>query len=180
MKKWITFSLAGGIILFVWQFLSFAMPNFHKAANEFTPLQDTLLSTFENLNLEEGMYMLGMPDPNNKDQGMTIQGESYSWASLNYKVNDSTDMGMPMFRSIVIDILISIILFAIFMQLKNPTLLKRIMLSVGIGLIGFFFIAYSDFIWYREPDIFAYLLDAFVPWIILGWLGHTIIKREEA
>lgn len=180
MKKWIIFGLAGGILLFIWQFLSFAMPNFHKSANEFTPLQDTLLTTFESLKLEEGMYMLGIPDPNNQDQDMAMKGDTYTWASLNYKINDSTSMERPMIRSIIIDILISLILLAFLMQLKNPTLIKRIALSVGIGLIGFFFISYSDFIWYKEPDIFAYLIDAIVPWTILGWLAHIILKKEEA
>lgn len=179
MKKWFIFGLAGGIILFVWQFLSFAMPNFHKAANEFTPLQDTLLADFKALGLKDGMYMLGMPDPDSQESGMQMSGETYTWATLNYKVDDSTSMTTPMLRSIVIDILVSILLFFILAQIKNPSLLKRVALSIAIGLIAFFYIAYSSFIWYKEPDIFAYLMDAIVPWAILGWLGDILIKKEE-
>ncbi len=180
MKKWIIFSLAGGIIMFIWQFLSFAMPNFHKAASQYTPQQDTLLATIEALELKEGMYMLGMPDPSNKEQGMQMKGDTYTWASLNYQINDSTSMARPMLRSILIDILIAIILLALLMQIKNPTLLKRILTSVGIGLLGFFYIAYADFIWYKEPDILAFLLDAIIPWTIMGWIGHNLLKNEEA
>jgi hypothetical protein len=43
MKKHFLFALIGAAILFIWQFMSFAMPNFHKAAQGYTPLQDSLL-----------------------------------------------------------------------------------------------------------------------------------------
>jgi len=40
MKKTILFALLGALIIFVWQFISFAMPNFHKASMTYTPLQE--------------------------------------------------------------------------------------------------------------------------------------------
>lgn len=179
MKKHLLFSIVGGIILFIWQFLSYAMPNFHQKASTYTPLQDTILATLQEVGLEEGMYMLGMPDPDDPEAMKKYQDMKEStWASLNYQVNDSNSMGMPMARGVVVCIIISAILFMLFNQQKDPTLIKRIVLAVSIGLIGFFFVPYSNFIWYKEPDVFAHFLDAFVPWIILGFIGHKMLEPK--
>ncbi len=62
MKKALLFALIGAVILFAWQFLSFAMPNFHKSSMEYTPLQDEILAAIDNSGLKEGMYMLKEPD----------------------------------------------------------------------------------------------------------------------
>ena len=70
MKKTLLFMLIGGAIIFVWGFISFAMPNFHKASAEYTPLQDEVLSAFEKSGLEEGMYYLGQPDPDSVVDGI--------------------------------------------------------------------------------------------------------------
>lgn len=179
MKKHLLFSIIGGLILFLWQFLSYAMPNFHQKANTYTPLQDTLLATLQSSGLPEGMYMLGMPDPDDAEAMKAYQEmETSTWATLNYRINDSNEMAMPMARGVVVCIIISAILFMFFNQQKDPTLIKRIALALGIGLIGFFFVPYSNFIWYKEPDIFAHLLDAVVPWIILGFIGHKMIEKK--
>lgn len=179
MKKHLLFSIVGGIILFVWQFLSYAMPNFHQKANTYTPLQDTILATLQGVGLEEGMYMLGMPDPDDPEAMKKYQEmETSTWATLNYRINDSNGMAMPMTRGVVVCIIISAILFMLFNQQKDPTLIKRIVLALGIGLIGFFFVPYSNFIWYKEPDVFAHLLDAIVPWMILGFIGHKLLESK--
>jgi hypothetical protein len=179
MSRKILFSLLGGVIIFAWQFLSFAMPNFHKKAATYTPLQDTLIQKFSELGLKEGMYMLGQADPAASRDEQCKQYEKLEgrpWAVINYHMDNNMEMTMPMIRGFLICVVISFLLFWLFLQQKEPTLVNRILLALAVGLIGFFFIPYTSFIWYREPDIFAYFADALVPWIILGFIGHKMAK----
>ncbi|MCF8373936.1 MAG: hypothetical protein K9H64_20095 [Bacteroidales bacterium] len=180
MKKYIFFSLIGAVILFAWQFLSFAMPNFHKASSQFTVHQDEILQKFDELGLDEGMYVLGQPDPGlSQDQQSEIM-DSYAdkpWAVINYQKNMDMDMAIPMIRGLLVCFVIAWLLFWMFNQQKDPKLISRIYLSIAVGLIGFFFVPYSNFIWYKEPDIFAYFFDGIVPWAILGFIGHKMAPQ---
>jgi len=180
MKKSILFSLIGAVVLFAWQFLSFAMPNFHKAGMSYAPGQDTILEAIKSTGLKEGVYMLGQPDPNLPKEEYNKVMDSYMgkpWAMLNYQVANEDRMVMNMIRGFIMCLLMSALLFWILRQQKDPTLMKRLLVSLSIGLIGFFFFPYTHFIWYREADIWAYLLDGTIPWLLLGWIGHGMLRR---
>lgn len=177
MKKTLLFALLGGIILFAWQFLSWAMPNFHQKAQQYTPLQDEVLKALEDSGLEEGMYVLGQPDPGLSKEAYTEAMKNYEgkpWAVLNYLDKNDSSMAMNMIRGFIMMMLVSLLFFWMVRQQKDPTLMKRIFLGLGVGLIGFMFIPYAYFIWFKAPDIWAYLLDGIAPWVILGWLGHKM------
>lgn len=177
MKKTVLFALLGGIILFAWQFLSWAMPNFHQKAQEYTPLQDEILQSIEDSGLAEGMYFLGQPDPELSGDAYKQATEKYygrPWAVLNYHAVNEDKMVMNMIRGFIMTILISLIFIGLVRQQKDPTLMKRILLGLGVGLISFIFVPYTNYIWFQAPDIWAYLLDGTAPWIILGWLGHKM------
>lgn len=182
MKNKILFSVLGGIILFAWMFLSWAMPGFHKAASTYTPLQGDILLKLEELGLQEGMYMLGQADPATTKDEQSKQYEELegkAWAVVNYHKAMDMDMVMPMIRGVLVCIVIAFLLFWMFLQQKNPTLVNRIYLALAVGMIGFLFLPYSHFIWYKEPDIFAYFADAIIPWVILALLGHKMAKPAK-
>jgi len=70
-----------------WRFISFAIPNIHKAGMEYTPMQDEILSAIEKTGLEEGMYMLGQPDPELSRDDYNSAMEKYEgkpWAVLGW------------------------------------------------------------------------------------------------
>lgn len=177
MKKTILFSLLGGIILFAWQFISFAMPNLHKSSQSYTPLQDEILAAIKESGLKQGMYNLAQPDPSLKGEEMSAAMEKLEgqpWAILNYRESYSGSMTLNMIRGLIITILTSYIFLLLVRQQKDPKLLKRLGLGLGVGMISFFFVPYANFIWFKEPDIWAYLADGIVPWLALGWLGHKM------
>jgi hypothetical protein len=177
MKKAILFALLGGIVLFAWQFLAWAMPNFHNKAQQYTPVQDVILQAIHDSGLKQGMYVLGQPDPKlsgQESESAMKQYEGKPWAVLNYREKNDSGMAMNMIRGFMMMVLVSLLFFWLVRQQKDPTLLKRILLGLGIGMIGFMFIPYTYFIWFKAPDIWAYLLDGLAPWIILGWLGHKL------
>ncbi len=177
MKKTIFFVLIGGVILFAWQFLSFGTPNFHKAASEYTPTQDAILDAIDQAGLKEGMYYLGQADPSLDKEAYDAATEGYNgkpWAVLSYHENMEMSMAMNMIRGLIMMFIVAWIFFWIIKKQQDPTLMKRILAGLAVGFIGFCFIPYSNFIWYKEPDIWAYLLDGTVPWIILGFIGHKM------
>lgn len=177
MKHKLLFSLIGAIIIFAWQFLSYAMPNFHKSATTFTPAQDSILQMLEKHGISEGMYLLGQPDPSlsqAEQQAMMETMEDKPWAVINYHKVNSMSMAMPMIRGFLVCFVISFLLFWLFLQQKSPTLMNRLLLSLAVGMIGFFFVPYTNFIWYKAPDIFAHFADAIIPWVILGLIGHKM------
>ena len=55
MKKQFLFSLAGGLLLFIWQFVSWGAVNFHADQQAYTPLETELLATIAESGLEPGM-----------------------------------------------------------------------------------------------------------------------------
>lgn len=181
MKKHLLFSVIGAIVIFGWLFLSNAMPNFHKAASVYTPAQNEILQKLQDLGLNEGMYFLGQPDPTLSHAEMEAQMKSMEgkpWAVVNYHKTNSMSMAMPMIRGILVAFVIAFLLFWIFLQQKDPSLKNRLLISLAIGMIGFFFVPYSSFIWYKEPDIFAYFADAIFPWLILGFIGHKMASAK--
>ena len=185
MKKLLLFSAIGAIILFAWQFLSYAFPNFHKSATSYTPMQDSILKTIKEVNLPAGMYWLNQPDPalgRNEQEKWMEKRINEPWAVINYHTTNTMDMVIPMIRSFLVSFVVSMLLFWLFRQQTNPTLMKRIYLALAVSMIGFFFVPYSNYIWYKAPDIFAHFLDAIVPWVVLALIGHKLAmpKKEAA
>ena len=179
MKKKILFTVIGAVVIFVWQFLSFALINLHKSSTSYTKAQDSILKAVESAHLENGMYLLGQPDPSLPHAQREAEYSKYAnkpWAVMNYQKSMSMDMAMPMIRGFLVDLVICWFLFWIFLQMKDPSLKNRMILALSVGLIGFFFTPYTNFIWYKNPDIFAYFIDGLVPWSILGFLGHKFAK----
>jgi glycerol uptake facilitator-like aquaporin len=127
------------------------------------------------------MYMLGQPDPSlspAEQEAYLEKMDGKSWAVINYHETNTMSMAMNMSRGFMVCFVISFLLFWIFLQQKDPTLMNRLLLSTVIGIIGFFFVPYTNFIWYKAPDIFAHFADAIVPWAILGFIGHKMAPSK--
>ena len=176
MKNTLLFTIVGGLMLFVWQFMSFAMLNLHGSASEHTPLQDEILERLAELKLEEGMYALGtlaQEDYNDpaKVEAYLSEQDGQPWAILNYHHAWQSDMTPNLIRSMLINLLLAFGFLWVMRKLAIEGTGERIAAAVGIGLIGFFFHPYSQFIWFEAPDIYAHLLDSIVPFALLGWLS---------
>jgi len=181
MKRKLLFSLIGAIVIFAWQFLSYAMPNFHKSAGTYAPVQDSILKMCQKQGLKEGMYFLGQPDPSlsqAQQQASMEAMEGRPWAVINYHETNTMSMGMNMVRGFLVCLVISFLLFWLFQQQKDPTLMNRMFISLAVGMIGFFFVPYTNFIWYKAPDIFAHFADGIVPWVILGFIGNKMAPQQ--
>lgn len=176
MKKPLVYTLVCGLILFVWQFLSFAMLNLHGSASAHTPLQDEILERLAELQLEEGMYALGTlsqedyQDPA-KVEAYLAEQDGKPWAILNYQKEWSSDMTPNLLRSMVMNFLIAFGMHWLFSKVAARSKWVNVTVALAIGLIAFAYHPYAQFIWFKAPDIWPHLLDSLVPFALLGFLA---------
>jgi hypothetical protein len=178
MNKLIIGSLAGGILLFMWQFLSWAALNLHADTSQYTPKQDTILSFLET-QLEPGFYFLPNTPPgtsSEEKQALMKSAEGKPWAQIYYHASMKTSMGMNMARGFLVDVIITLLLCWILLQVKDRNFKDTVLISLSIGLIGYLAGVYSSAIWFENPTVMD-LVDAIVGFGLVGaWLGYYLKK----
>ena len=166
-------SILGGLILFMYQFVSFAAANFHEKGQAYTEKQDTIMTFLNSLNLENKQYVIPRPSPSatpEERQAYATSSNGKPWAMVNYHTTKNTGMAMPMIRGLLVDILAVFLLFGILDKISDINSMKSILYTVSIGLFAFIVIPYTNHIWYQLPDIWASFADAIIPYAILGGL----------
>jgi hypothetical protein len=166
-------SILGGLILFMYQFVSFAAANFHEKGQAYTEKQDTIMTFLNSLQLENKQYVIPRPSPTATDeerQAFATSGNGKPWAMVNYHTTKNTGMAMPMIRGLLVDILAIFLLFGLLDKIADINSNQSILYAVTVGLFSFIVIPYTNHIWYQLPDIWASLLDAIIPYAILGAL----------
>ncbi len=184
MKKTIIAAIVGGIIIFLWQFLSWGILDLHKSAYRYTANQAVLLDALEkNLPEEGGYYLPKIADNSSSEEWDKAMKESDGkpWATIQYhKVAqmNPTAMMKNMARGLVVDI-IMIWLFCWILGKMNMAGFSTIFTScIMMGFIVFFNTAYTGNIWYKWFDIMAFFTDAMASWGICGlWLGWYLKKK---
>lgn len=180
MKKIIIGGLVTGLILFIWQFLSYGLLDLHGSQMTYTPNQDAILEAL-NANLtEEGEYFIGrapMDASREVQEAEMAKREGQPWALVSYHTAMSNNMGMNMIRGFAIDFLAGIIICWILMKVKLLDMMTAIKLSIGVGIIGYLTINYLDAVWF-EGNTIPDLIDAIIPWALIGaWTGWYLPKE---
>jgi len=179
MKKQLIATLVGGILLFVWQFLSWALLNVHGSEFTYTANQDKIMEVLSQ-NLEEGQYMLPTAPPNStpeQQQAIMESATGKPWATISYHKSMNTSMGMNMLRGIVIDLISVFLLVWLLLQSANLQFKSALLSSLAVGIIGYLTIPYLNTIWFEESSI-GHLVDAVVQWGLVGaWLGWWLTKK---
>ena len=181
MKKLIIGSLVTGLILFVWQFVSFSVLDLHGSQMDYTPNQDAILEVLE-ANLEEGEYFIPRASrdlPEAEQQALMNDRVGKPWALVSYRNSLDMSMGSNMIRALIINILSGLMLCWVLMQFSNLNFKNAIMACLAVGLIGYLTINYLDQIWFEGNSI-PDLIDAIVPWAIIGgWTGWYLPEKES-
>jgi hypothetical protein len=180
--KTIIGALVGGILLFVWQFLSWGAINFHSGEQQYSVQQDTILSVLSE-KLEEGTYFLPNVPPGADKAAYEQYMKTYGgkpWAVVSYHKSMETDMTMNMVRAFVSDLLAVIFLIWILTNVKDLNFAKSILFALAIGMIGFLSVTYLNTIWFKNPALDD-LIDVFASWGIVGaWLGWWLPRKSKA
>ncbi|MCC7467273.1 MAG: hypothetical protein IT261_13425 [Saprospiraceae bacterium] len=180
MKKQLVATLVGGLILFVWQFLSWSMLPVHQSEYGYTANQDKIMEALNQSLTEEGTYMIpGVPPGASQEEAQTAMqaANGKPWASISYHKSMNTAMGMNMFRGFVVDLLSAFLLIWLLMKIPNLSLGTAMQASVAVGIIGYLTIPYLNSIWF-ETDSIGHLIDALVQWGLVGlWLGWYLPEK---
>ena len=86
MKKNIVASVVGGLILFLWQFLSWTILDMHRPMQNYTPKQQEILD-FLGRNLEQGNYYLPTTPKGatmEENEKLMIESIGKPWAEIRY------------------------------------------------------------------------------------------------
>lgn len=184
MKKTIVGAIVGGIIIFLWQFLSWAALNFHEAQQQYTPKQDSILAYLNTQFSQDGGYLLPNSAPGTSSDDIQKQMKASMgkpWVQIMYhKSMGGTDkMLMNMGRGLLINIITVWLLCWLLVKIPSPSFGTIFTGTLFTGLIVFFNIPYINHIWYETFDLMAHFTDALVSWGITGiWLGWWLSRKK--
>ena len=177
MKKTIIATIVGGLILFIWQFLSWAMLNNHYSQNSYTAYQDKILKVLDEINLAEGEYVLPtVKHDASEDERVAYmeKAEGQPWAILKYRKKLEYTMGMNMFRGVVMNMFIVLGLCFFINTMRKRDFKSIFLVCLGFGLLSYLIHPYLYSIWFQTNTI-PDLIDAVVQFSLLGgWLGFML------
>lgn len=183
MKRSIVGSIVGGLLIFIWQFLSWTVLDLHRPAQNYTPKQDTILSVLSS-QLTEGGYLMPTTPPGASMDEMKKKGEQSMgkpWAIVQYHQSFNTDnnkMFMNMGRGLITSIIMVWLLCWILSKTNRASFGNTLLACLFTGMIVFINEPYTNHIWYQSFDIKAHLIDALASWGMCGvWLGWFLGRR---
>jgi len=179
--KIIIASIVGGIIMFVWQFMSWGALDFHRSSQEYTPNQDEIISFLNTKFDKDGGYFLPNSPEGTSSEDMEAQMKDSMgkpWVQIYYHKEMNMSMGMNMFRGLAVDIFTFFLLAWILSKISGNTFGTTVMVSLATGLMCFFNTQYVNHIWYETFDVNASFVDAIVSWGLVGaWLGWWLNRK---
>ncbi|HEY4153845.1 MAG TPA: hypothetical protein VGM24_00405 [Puia sp.] len=184
MKKPVLGAVVGGIIIFLWQFISWAALNLHHASQEYTPKQDSILHYLSTQFSEDGAYLLPNYPKGESREEMEKQmdlNKGKPWAQIQYHRALNVDMGMNIVRGLLADIIMVALICWILLRLSSPGFGRIFTTCLLTGIIVFINSPYTIHIWYPKADIWMHFWDAIVGWSLCGiWLGWLLRRKPAA
>jgi hypothetical protein len=178
MKKILIGGLVGSIILFVWQFLSWAALGLHYDQMAYTPNQDQVIEAINSLGLEEGDYFVPQAKPGSSAEEIAAMQEKYlgkPWAKVTYRKTLENNMAVNMFRGWSVTFIATLLFCWLLGNYREIKYSNAITSALAVGLIGYFINPYLNAIWF-EGNSMPDLIDAIVPWalfgVFMGWFSN--------
>ena len=177
--------VVGGLILFIYSFLSWAILDLHSSTTQYTPAQDEIMALLSTKITEDGSYMLPMaPNGASSEEQQKLHDSmgGKPWAMISYHKSFKTGMVMNMARGLFVDIIIAIMALWMIYKMRDINFKSVFTFCLFIGLIAFMFFPYGFSIWF-ETDTIPDLIDAVLSWSLLGaWLGFwaTVSQNKRA
>ena len=181
MKKLLIGAIVGGIIIFIWQTLSWTVLDLHRSSQQYTSKQDSILNFLNSQFSEDGSYyMISAPKGASSEEMSKLMTERVGkpWAQIQYHKSLNINMGANIFRGLIVDILM--VAFACWILMKiSPSSFGVIFISCFLmGVIAFINSPYTVHIWYPKADIMSHMLDALLSWGLCGiWLGWWLNRK---
>lgn len=185
MKKAFIGAIVGGIIIFVWQFLTWGALNLHRSQQQYTPKQDSILAYLGTQFNEDGAYMMptfaeGTSRDEMEKQMKAMEGKPWAQVVYHKSMPGMNKMFMNMGRSLLVNIFITWLFCMLIAKITAPSFKTVFLASISIGLIVFLHAPYTMHIWYGSFDLMAHFADALITWGAVGlWLGWWFTRKNK-
>jgi hypothetical protein len=187
MKKPFVGAIVGGLLIFIWQTLSWTVLDLHRPAQNYTLKQDTILSFLKTHIDKEGGYLMPTVPKGSSFEEATKAGEKMigkPWAFVQYHASFDGSMNamyMNMARGLVATIVMVWLLCWILGKWGRASFGSVFIACIFTGLIVFINEPYNTYIWYKIFDVRAHLIDALAGWGLCGiWLGWWTSRRVRS
>lgn len=173
-------AIVGGIIVFLWQFLSWVPLNIHGTSQQYTANQDSILKTLQSQLASDGTYFLPSVPPGTSAEDAQKSydaNDGKPWAIVSYRKSMNTNMSMNMVRGLIVDIVAVMLLIWLLAKIPDINMSTTVLSCIVVGLVGYFTSEYANSIWF-EYNTIPDLIDAIVSWGLCGlWLGFWIPRK---
>ncbi len=174
-------SLVGAIILFMWQFLSWTVLDFHWPAQQYTPKQDSIIAYLGTQFDSSGGYILPtVPKGSSSDDMKKLDESSRGkpWVQIQYHTSLDTNMGLNMAKNLATNFVMVLFFCWIISGYATNSFGKTLLAAILLGLIIFLHASYTENIWYETFDLKGHLADFLAGWGATGiWLGWWLNRR---
>jgi hypothetical protein len=191
MKKLLLASLAGGVVLFVWGFLAWAVLPLHDASFQPLPNEDMVVTTLQGNITESGLYYFpGMPEetPDMSEAQRTANMDT--WTSKHtlgpigmivFHPTGTDPMAAGTFIRGFVIFLIAAFIASWFLARSTAAASSYIARVLYCGMLGVFvsFVSYiSNMNWLYMPmdHTTAMVADTIIGWLLAGLAIGAIVK----
>lgn len=182
MKKLILTSVVGGLLIFIWQFLSYAVLELHRSANNYTPKQTEILNFLNNQFTEDGSYLLpnfpGEATAEEREAAMK-DAQGKPWAIISYHKTYDMDMTMNMIRGLLVNIVIVVLFCWMIGRMKLTGIGQYVLAGLLTGLIVFLNAPYTEHIWNNTFDMMASFADSVISWTLVGLTAGLFYRKRN-
>lgn len=182
MKKTIIGGIVGGILIFIWQTLSWTILDLHRPGQDYTPKQDTILSFLSSQFSADGAYLVPtIPKGASSEEMEKSMNDTFGkpWAEIQYHNKLEYSIPMNIIRGLLVDIVMAIMLCWMLMKFSNNSFLTTFISCLFVGFIAFLNIVYTKDIWYHVFDVKAYMIDWIMSWGLCGlWTGWYLNRGK--
>ncbi len=177
--------IVGGLILFVWGFLSWVILPIHSTSLHTLPNDDSIVTALQSMNLSKGVYPI--PSRPQKDAPAEAQQSyeaKYRRGPVGMIFYDPAGMNPMMPGQMAFGLLLAILssaMVAWFLARSTACAASYIARVAYCGMFGIFIAVASNLMmwnWFNEPNDWSYglVVDSIVGWILVGLAIAALIK----
>jgi len=183
-------AVAGGIVLFIWGFLSWVVLPIHTHTMKNIPNEDRVIDVLRESIDAKGMYVIpGMPHA----QGAPSPEAEKAWLEKYQRgpvgmimydpLGSSPMMPMQMVTGIVLNML-SALVVAWFLSRSTASASPYLARVAFCGMFGVFIMLASQLVawnWFNEPNDWTagLIIDSLIGWLLAGLAIGAFVKKSE-
>lgn len=179
--KLFTGAIVGGIIIFIWQFLSWTVLDMHRPTQEYTPKQDSVLAYLNTQFDSSGGYFLpNLPKGASNEEMQKFEQDVIGkpWVQIFYHKTYDANMVVNILKAFITNVIVVLFFCWIISGFTSNSFGKTFLAALLTGLIISLYANYIIHIWYNTFDLEAHFIDNLVCWGATGiWLGWWLNRK---